>query len=325
MPTVLAIGLATLDVIHRVDALPGPDQKIVSPAPQVGCGGPAANAAITAAALGCEVRLATRLGPTPIGRLIAADLARWGVTVHDAVGGAEDGDSPWQPPVASVLVTAGTGDRAVISGQDRHAPRRTGELPGLDGIDAVLCDGHYLDLAVPVASAARAAGIPVLVDAGSWKDGLDELLAVADAVLASADFRTPAGPGLEDIASLGPDLVARSHGGDPIELWEDGRRGLVPVPRVEVCDTLGAGDVLHGTWVSWVARHGLRPFADALAAGAEVASGSCAHEGAHGWIAGSLRRPLAAETASAVVREAFGIGWEGDREEMRDGNRVEEP
>ena len=38
----------------------------------------------------------------------------------------------------------------------------------------------------------------------------------------------------------------------------------------------------------------------------------------------ALRRLVASETASDLVREVFGIGWEGDLDAMREGNRVEE-
>ena len=45
-------GLATLDVVQVVDALPGADEKVVARSLAVTFGGPAANAAATAVALG---------------------------------------------------------------------------------------------------------------------------------------------------------------------------------------------------------------------------------------------------------------------------------
>jgi hypothetical protein len=61
------------------------------------------------------------------------------------------------------------------------------------GVDAVLVDGHHLDLALPLAAAARAAGVPVLLDGGSWKPGLEQLLTLVDIALISEVLQVPAG------------------------------------------------------------------------------------------------------------------------------------
>ncbi len=59
---VLACGVAVLDVQQTVDRLPGPDEKLVATDLLVASGGPAANAAVTAVALGVAARLVTRIG-----------------------------------------------------------------------------------------------------------------------------------------------------------------------------------------------------------------------------------------------------------------------
>ena len=166
-------------------------------------------------------------------------------------------------PVSTVLVTTGTGERAVAS--RNSAGTATWSVPGpealaelLDGVAAVLVDGHHLPVAAAVAAAARRRGIPVIADAGSWKPGLEGLLAHVDVLVASADFSVPSRDGtapLESLLALGPTWVARSAGRDPVHwLSADGASGTVPVPEVEVVDTLGAGDVLHGALLAAVAR-----------------------------------------------------------------------
>ncbi|MDT0166911.1 PfkB family carbohydrate kinase [Actinotalea sp. AC32] len=305
---VLACGLATLDVVQTVDRVPRPDEKVVARDLLVAAGGPATNAAVTCALLGLDARLLTRVGDSPVGRVIAGDLARRGVEVVDV---AAPGASP---AVSTVLVTAATGERAVASvnatrerddgAQARAADRDTRVADALDGVAAVLVDGHHLDLAVPVARAARSRGIPVLLDGGSWKPGLEDLLAHVDVAVLSADLRVPpdhagddGADGTDDgdlaaVARLGPRVVARSHGADPVHVLVDGRRLTVPVLPVAVVDTLGAGDVLHGALLAWWARH--HPGPDAQGAGATdpvaglrfasgVASRSCGAGGAHGW------------------------------------------
>lgn len=156
----------------------------------------------------------------------------------------------------------------------------------LDGIAAVLVDGHHLPVALAIASAARERGIPVLADAGSWKPGLESLLAQVDVLVASADLRVPGGGGLAGLLALGPTWVARSAGADPVRwLAADGSSGTVAVPVVEVVDTLGAGDVLHGAFLADLGRHGTNDLPGSLARAVEVAARSVTTEGARGWAA----------------------------------------
>ena len=75
------VGLATLDLVHRVAAPVGANEKVTALRQDVVAGGPAANAAATFAALGGRARLITALGLHPLG-LTARD---------DLVGVARDG------------------------------------------------------------------------------------------------------------------------------------------------------------------------------------------------------------------------------------------
>jgi sugar/nucleoside kinase (ribokinase family) len=87
--------------------------------------------------------------------------------------------------------------------------------------------------------------------------------------------------GLVGERGTGPAVVAQSHGAGPIEVFTAAGRVAVPVPAVEAVDTLGAGDVLHGAFVAW------------------LASGT-ASEAASGTAFGRASRPGAADGPSAV-------------------------
>ncbi len=300
MATVLACGLAVLDVVQSVDHVPAADEKLVADDLMVAAGGPAANAAVTAAALGVGARLVTRVGDSPLGRLVAGDLAAHGVDVVD-LAGLDDA-----PAISTVLVTRGTGQRAVVSvnaTRSTPAPLTREEAAGLVAdADAVLVDGHHLDLAVPVAAAARDAGVPVLLDGGSWKPGLERLLDLVDWAVLSADLAVPAevvlgrrsrassaADPVAAVARLGPGVVARSRGGAPIDVLDAGGRRTVAVPEVDVVDTLGAGDVLHGALAAWLATRGPAAVDDALGWAATVASASVMAPGTRAWLADTGR------------------------------------
>ncbi|MEZ0448239.1 PfkB family carbohydrate kinase [Cellulomonas sp. ICMP 17802] len=292
MPFLVCCGLATLDVVQVVDRLPGPDEKVVARNLAVTFGGPAANAAATAAALGVPTRLMTALGTGPVADLVRDGLERAGVEVLDLLDGR-----PGTPAVSTVLVTGPTGERAVVSvNATGTADLPTPDPGALDGATALLVDGHHLEAGTRLASVARGRGVPVLLDGGSWKAGLDRLLAVVDHAVLSADFALPDGPRTTDdlltrVAALGPGTVARSAGAGPVRVrvtTPDGGAAwssLDPaaVAAAEVVDTLGAGDVLHGATAAGLAR-GLA-LLDALADGVRCASASVRYPGALGWVA----------------------------------------
>lgn len=320
--TVLCCGLVTLDVVQRVHHVPAANEKLVAESLELTFGGPAANAAATAAALGVPARLVTAVGSGPVAELLRAELAAAGVEVVDLAAGR-----PYQPPVSSVLVTRSTGDRAVVSVNATRAGELSAVPAGvLDDVAVVLVDGHHLSTAVEVATRAQAAGVPVVLDGGSWKDGLERLLAVVDHAILSADFRAPvdvvpAPAGRSDdlhddlsddvrgdlrvvvrdreqdvllrrVLAQGPRTVSQSAGDGPI-CSVSSRNGTVVTnaPIVlksvsPVVDTVGAGDVLHGAFAAFVARSGGHvDLADGLAFAAGVASSSVRFPGARGWVA----------------------------------------
>src|SRR5690606_12483213 len=121
----------------------------------------------------------------PLADVARAGLAAAGVRVVDLAPDARD-----VLPVSTVLVTRGTGERAVVSVNGARSPRLTPPVPGLLGVPGVLLvDGHHPGAALAMARAARAAGVPVLLDGGSWKPTTAELLATVDLAVLSGDFR----------------------------------------------------------------------------------------------------------------------------------------
>jgi sugar/nucleoside kinase (ribokinase family) len=271
---VLLAGLCTVDVVQRVAELPAPGEKVQSLAVDVAAGGPATNAAVTAAALGAEATLLTVLGAHPLAALVRADLDAHAVRVIDLAP-----DLPDPPPVSAVAVRERDGERTVVS---RNAEGATfiGKAPLFEagGADVVLLDGHHPELALAVAKAARAEGVPVVLDAGSWKPVLDDLLPLVDIAACSAHFTAPE-PGLHE---RGVPTVITTAGPAPVR-WStaDGRSGEVPVPPVEARDTLGAGDVWHGALAVAVTRE--RTVTDRIRFANEVAAERVRHVGPRSW------------------------------------------
>ena len=285
---VLCVGLSTLDVVHLVDAVPAANAKVVAHTFELAAGGPAANAGVAAASCGACVTFVTALPSHPLADAVVTDLAAAGV--QTLVAGRYNG-----PPItASILVTRGTGERAIISPSSAAAGDSLevlGDSTSVDSFGCVLIDGYFRQLALPLCEQARAAGIPVVFDGGSFKAHTDEVLACVDVAVLSADFAPPGTGGkpeavMDYVMAGGASAVAITQGAEPV-LWRTGgREGAVEVPTVAAVDTLGAGDFFHGALAWRVAALGwdAERFEEDLGFAAGVASRSTLSFGTRQWL-----------------------------------------
>ena len=256
MAAVLCVGLTTLDVTQRVDAFPDPGQKVRSLSSELSPGGPAANAARAVAALGGRSSLLTALGADALGEFVRASLDPVQVT---AVAGTT--------PVSMVVVRDADGERTVVS-RNASVPVVAPDLSDLlAAVDVVLLDGHHDGLVLPVARQAKAMGLPVVLDAGSWKPVLDHLLPLVDVAACASGFERSAA----EVHAFGVPLVIRTQGAAPVTWSRNGSTGEVAVPAVEVKDTNGAGDVWHGAY-AYALASGADPVAEAIGFASQAAA-----------------------------------------------------
>ncbi|WP_367138780.1 PfkB family carbohydrate kinase [Saccharothrix sp. HUAS TT1] len=236
----LCVGLTTVDVSQRVAEFPAPGQKVQSLGVDLSPGGPAANAARAVAALGRRAVLLTAVD----GELGAFARSRLHPVEVRSVGAGG-------PALSAVAVRERDGERTVIS---RNAVGFDADVevdPELvAAADVVLVDGHLGPLALRAARLARRAGVPVVLDAGSWKPVLADLLPLVDVAACSAAFELPEA----ELHARGVPLVIRTHGPRPVTWSSGGATGSQPVPVVEARDTNGAGDVWHGALAIAVAE-----------------------------------------------------------------------
>lgn len=287
-PRALFAGLCTLDIIQSVTHVPAANEKMTALCQTVAAGGPVTNAAVAFAHLGGRATLLTGVGAHLLAEGIRADLKQAGVALIDV---AEDDAAP--PPVSSIMVGTGSGERAVVS------PNATGRMlmppTGLEdlvkNLQIILIDAHHSELALAAARAVRAPGQLCILDGGSWKDNTRDLLPYVDVAVCSADFHPPGtstpDETLDYLLDSGVSWAAITNGADPIAWAGQGMRSEIAVPAVTVVDTLGAGDIFHGSFayaISAARKIDSVTFVSALQVGMEVAGYACQFFGTRKWL-----------------------------------------
>lgn len=282
MPSAIFVGLSTIDIVYRIDAFPAANTKVAAQSQNVYAGGPATNAAIACAHLGGEAALVTAVGHNVLAGVIREELAKYSVRLVDLNPDFDD-----VPAISSVSVDK-AGNRNVVSANAARIPAPPAQVDRnlCEQARILMVDGHHMQACQAWAAAARACGTPVVFDGGSWKSGTEELLQSVDTAICSADFMPPGGASASDVfrflKNSGVTNVAITNGSAPIQILAGQSSATVPVPQVDAIDTMGAGDILHGTYCYYASLG--RGFVDALTEAARVASESCRYAGSREWM-----------------------------------------
>ena len=246
---VFCVGIATLDYVYGLDAIPASAEKYRARDLSVVGGGLAANAAVAVARLGGQSWLATRLGDDLTAAAIIAELEEEGVRT-----GHCRRFSGLRSPVSAILVDS-AGERLVVSYSEPQMPVDPSWLPASlpEGIGAVLGDTRWEDGAATMFRVARGRGLPAVLD-GDRAPLHPDVLGLATHVAFSeqglqevtgiADVRA----GLAHLGQGATNWVAVTMGPRGVLYFQDGKIHHLPGFEVTAVDTLAAGDVWHGSF-----------------------------------------------------------------------------
>ena len=253
-PLVICLGNVVADHTFRVEDIPQPPAKIAARSYSIGPGGMAANAAIAVVRLGGRAAFWGRVGDDLNGEPLAEALEAEGIDVSGlrrVPGG--------RTPVGAVLVDP-RGERTIISFRGSGLGTDPAWLP-LDAIrqaGALCCDPRWSEGVAAAAAAARAAGVPVVLDGERSETRiLVDLVPRVDHAIFSvtglANFAPGCAPeeGLRRALASGPVKVAAVTQGEKGTLWlvpGMEKPGRMPAFPVEATNTTGAGDVFHGAY-----------------------------------------------------------------------------
>jgi sugar/nucleoside kinase (ribokinase family) len=222
------------------------------------------------------------LGTHAIAQLIRADLAEYNVRIIDLEPGRSH-----SPPVSSIIVTEATGDRSVISinATKSQVDRQVINQDILTSVNIVLLDGHQIAASQEIAQLAKSKNIPIVLDGGSWKPGLEEILPFMEWAVCSENFHPPNCYNSDEVfaylSAAGIPNIAITRGEKSILYLSNGGYGSIELPQIQATDTLGAGDIFHGAFCHYILENN---FTDTLTTAAKIASHSCKKFGTRAWM-----------------------------------------
>ncbi len=278
----LFVGLTTIDIQYLVDTFPALNSKTVAGTFAMSVGGPATNAAITFAHLGGKSYLMSAIGNNQFTPFIESELRHYNVEFTDLSPLAN------QLPTVSSIVTTRGGYRTVITTASLLTSNASDMtfIVHQDDYGVVLVDGFNMETCCIVAAQAKRCGIPVVLDGGSWKDGMERLLPSIDIAICSEHFLSPNGGDedsvMEYLARQGVRYRAITSGECPIIYSVPDGNGEIAIEPVEVVDTLGAGDILHGAFCYYYVLG--NNFVPALLHASRIATLSCQAVGTRSWM-----------------------------------------
>lgn len=277
------IGNVNLDVVMGpLASWPRMGTEIFLDDNEVRAGGAAGNAALALRALGAPVEIHASLGQDLFGDLLARELGELAAGLERVP----------RDTAYSVGVTHPSGERTFLTHLGHleafdvaAAQRRLVEAPP----SRVLLCGYFLvtplrtGATVDLLRAAQERGHATLLDTGWPSDGfgpavrdeLAELLPWLDVVLPN-EIEATAWTGLGDVARAIEAFAERGvqavvkRGPDGASWWQNGRVRHRPAPRVDVADTIGAGDAFNAAFLAALQRG--RDAGDAVAAAIDYAS-----------------------------------------------------
>ena len=250
---VTGVGYSCMDFLATVPGMPEINTKMEIESLRIQGGGPTATAMVTLARLGARSALVVKVGDDLPGRLALAELEREGLDTSGVV--IQTGASS---QCAFIMVDGPSGRRTILwtrGGLDPLAP---------DEVDtALVLSAKYLlidDLepaaAAASASMAKKARIPVVLDAGSVRPGVEKLIPLCTHLVASEHFpsqftgRDDTPDAAAALLGMGPSVVTVTLGERGCVALEKGMPAIEQKGfRVRAIDTTGTGDVFHGAYL----------------------------------------------------------------------------
>lgn len=254
MKPIVVVGSLNMDLVVRSPHLPRPGETLIGGPFQTFPGGKGANQAVAAARLGATVHMIGRVGADAFGEQLLQSAAADGVDVSAVLSDAEAASG-----VALITVdAAGQNTIVVASGANMRL-----SVTDIDALEALIASAALLvmqlesplDVVEQAACLARKHEVRVLLNPAPARALPESLLRLVDVLLpnqnelarlAGGDLPVP--QAARRLQQQGAGTVVVTLGDQGLYLLGPGIEVSLPAHRVEVVDTVAAGDAFVGAF-----------------------------------------------------------------------------
>jgi sulfofructose kinase len=275
---VLVIGRSCLDNIAIVDNFPEENQKVPLVFKLVEGGGQGSTASCCIARLGGRVAYVGKLGDDEAGSICLERLKDFRVNTAwvDIVKSRNT-------PVAFAFVTKSNGKRTIIYEQNTLPRIQINKTLKnlLNRTPVVLLDPGVTYLIREIKSVINKT-VKIVYDCEGWRDGIDDMMRLADFFIPSSDFLDSNKLGLGNLPlpqrilklkeRITGELIVTRGAQGAYFIFQDNLYHIA-APEVDVKDTIGAGDNFHAAFALAVSRK--YELSEAVKLAVAVASLSC--------------------------------------------------
>ena len=236
----------------RVSIYPKEDSKCELIDLRIQCGGPASTALVTLSRLGIKTSFLGSISDDSRGIEIVKELKK------EKVDSTFLKITPGYSSQFAFIVITENGNRTIFwhRGSVPHLRPRDMNLSHFSRAKILHFDSLMIEAAQEAAKQARNMGLTIVMDAGTMREGSQELLSMVDVLIASERFAEPlvgdiAPPekALRALHELGPKEVIITLGSKGSIGLSGKEINLQKAFPIDAVDTTGAGDVYHGAYI----------------------------------------------------------------------------
>ena len=249
----VGLGICAVDFICLLSKYPELDEKIDAETFSLQGGGPVPTALVTLAHFGAKTSYIGVVGDDEDGKFVLDEFHHAGVDTSATII-----DKNCVTNRAFIWVDKMSGKKSIVLTQDRSSsPLIADEVSRrhLMSTKFLHIDGRETQAVFPAVAFARGNGVKVILDAGSPRERMDELLGLVDYPVVSEAFcRKYFGKDsyqnhLGRLKDRGARYAVITCGENGSFAIDDGEMYHQPAFNVNTMDTTGAGDVFHGAFI----------------------------------------------------------------------------
>ena len=275
MNSILVVGLVTVDLIYYLNKLPDKGIKYVSEKQILSTGGNASNASIAISRLGGSVTFISTIGNDFFGNYILNELKKENIDTNNIIKKNNINTSN------SCINIDGKGERQIVNFRSKELDFSDNYFIKKNIFDAYLTDGRLENASIFILKEAKKNNKPGILDAENPvnENAIKEASHIAFSLQGLKSFTNTSSikDSLKLVKNISNNFSCVTDGENGVFFLDEDELIQLKPPKIDVIDTLGAGDAWHGAFTLAISLR--KPLLDACKYANIVAAKKCENLG----------------------------------------------